>query len=427
MPAFLDRFKQAANVLLGREERNIPAVDVAVGQSSGIGPDWKAQQSLKAYGDNAWLYRSVFTISVQVASIDFKLRTVNEDGDIKKITNHQSLETLRLPQPTKGGKSMLSAFDLKFITTMWLLLNGEGFWHLDRRLNMGRSPTFVRPLLAQNMKVRPSQDGEVLEYVYSVGGREQRFDPIDIVHFKFPSPDNPFRGHSPVKSIRYAMDTHKKADEMNTSKLDNYGAPSGVLQTKSSVIESERKKILDEWTGRYTGAKNAGKTAMLPYGLEWTKTQESNQEMEYTEGKKLVREEIMANYGIGPEIMGKTESQTRANAEAAIFVFREFGVNPFAMKFNDTLNNDYMPAFPNPKGAEFYYDSIVPENMEDKRANADNLFNGGGLTPNERRKMFGMEPINLPGMDVPYLPINMQEVGYEPPEPDPAAFPGTNP
>lgn len=426
MPTLRQRFQSAAQAFLGREERSIAPFDVTWTGGYGMPAPWKAQQSLQAYGDNTWLYRSVFTTAVQIAKIDFKLRIVKENGDIEKVTNHQALETLRLPQPIKGGKSMLSGFELKFILAMHLMLNGENFWHLDRRLKMGGSPTFIRPLLAQNMRMRFAPDGDLIEYVYNIGSQEQRFDPMDIAHFKFPGAENYLRGHPPVKSIRYALDTHLKADEMNRSKLDNYGAPSGVLKTAAPVPEPERKKILGEWVSKYTGAKNAGKTALLPYGLDWVKTQESNQEMEYSEGKKLVRDEILANYGIGPEILGRTESQTRANAEAAIFVYREFGVDPIAQKIRDGLDNDYMPAFPNPKGAEWYYDNIVPENMEDKRANADNLANGGALTPNERRKMFGLEPLDLPGMDVPYLPISLQEVGYEPPEPDPDPLEVTN-
>ena len=38
--------------------------------------------------------------------------------------------------------------------------------------------------------------------------------------------------------------------------------------------------------------------------------------------------------------------------------------------------------------------------------------------PNERRKMFGLEPLNIEGMDVPYLPLNMMPVGADPVAPN---------
>jgi hypothetical protein len=37
----------------------------------------------------------------------------------------------------------------------------------------------------------------------------------------------------------------------------------------------------------HAGANNSGKTGFPPYGLDFQKTQESNQEMEYTAGKNI--------------------------------------------------------------------------------------------------------------------------------------------
>src|SRR5437868_14798530 len=116
--------------------------------------------------------------------------------------------------------------------------------------------------------------------------------------------------------------------------------------------------------------------------------------MQFKEGKDTARDEILANYGIGLEIMGRTESQTRANAEAAIFVFQRFGVLPYMELFVDALNNDYLPAFPGTDNLEFVFDDPVPANLEDKRATAQTLAGGGAITPNEQRKMFGLEPID---------------------------------
>ena len=43
------------------------------------------------------------------------------------------------------------------------------------------------------------------------------------------------------------------------------------------------------------------------------------------------------------------------------------------------------------------------------------VFNGGALTPNERRQMFGLEPLVLPGMDEPYIDFNKVPIGQSPP------------
>ncbi len=210
---------------------------------------------------------------------------------------------------------------------------------------------------------------------------------------------------------------------MNFKRLTNNAVPSGIITTKGQVSPQQLELIKAQWAQMYRGSDNAGRTAVVPDGMDFKTIQQSNQEMQFTEGKELTRDEILAAYGVGLEILGKTESQTRANAEASIFVFERFGVSPYLKLVKDTLESDYLIAFPGREGVEVCYDDPVPENQEEKRAKADNLFNGGALTPNERRKMFGLEPLDLPGMDVPYLDLGKVAVG-DPIEDPP--FPGAN-
>src|SRR5207302_622075 len=95
--------------------------------------------------------------------------------------------------------------------------------------------------------------------------------------------------------------------------------------------------------------------------------QQTNQEMQFIEGKQMNQEDIRTNYRVGPEMLGKTDSQTRANAEAAIFVFAKYGILPFVSMFADTLTNDYLPAYPGTDGLDYGFPDPVPENMEEKR------------------------------------------------------------
>jgi len=406
--SFLDRLAKPG------QQRGVPPIDPTPYSSHlGMPALFKPQQSLRAYGDNVWLYRSVLSISLEIGNTNFKLRRTDEKGEYEHVTNHQALETLRTPQPTKAGKTMLSGMMLKVITGMHLMLNGEAFWLLDKRLKIGGAPTFVMPLLAQNMHLQLSRDGEVMEYTYRLGTREFRLDPLDVVHFKLPDPENFYRGHSPLQGIRYAVDTQKEADVMNLKRLGNNAVPAGIITTDGMVNQTQIDLIKAQWRQMYGGSENAGRTAVVPKGMDFKTVQESNRDMQFAEGKQATRDEILAAYGVGLEILGKTESQTRANAEASIFVFEKFGVAPFVNVVNDGLQVDYLPAFPGVDGLDVWHDDPVPENEENKRANADNLFNGGALTPNERRKMFNLEPLNLPGMDVPYLDFGKAAVGAE--------------
>ncbi len=149
----------------------------------------------------------------------------------------------------------------------------------------------------------------------------------------------------------------------------------------------------------------------MPADIEFQPVQQTNQEMQFVEGKKANMTEILANYRIGPEMLGKTEGQTRSNADAAIYVFARFGTLPFNEAFADTLTNEYLPQFPGTDGMEYGFKDPVPENADEKRQNLLALFAAGAITPNEARKEFNMEALTLPGMDVPYVPFNVSPVG----------------
>ena len=407
------RISQATKSLLGREERSVPLPFEGVYQAYGMPHSFPSQDAMSSYDDNPWLAGAVDRIAQTLSRTKFHLQRVNAKGEIEIIKSHQALETLKRPQPTKGGKSLLTGMDLKLVTAYHLCLEGEAFWILDKRLRVNGAPTFIDLLIPQH--VYPTiKNGELVKYVYRLPEQEIEYAPEDVVHFKLPGIQHWQRGQSPVKPLRFAVDTHREADKMNLNKIRNGAVPGGTLETDQPVIDTERKKILAQWNQSQAGSRNAGKTAMLPNGLHFNKTQESNADMQYTEGKRMNREEILARYGVGPEILGMTDSQTRANAEAAIFIFMKFGASFFIEKYADTLDNDFSSQFPGLEDATWAYPDPVPENMEEKRLNAQTLFSLGAATPNELRKQFGFEPLDVEGMDMPYLDMGKVPIGMDP-------------
>ena len=415
MPSIRERFSKAFSAIVGREQRATPLPMEGMYQFQGMGPQFKPAESLSAYGDNVWLYGAVNKIAQEIARTQFRLQTQNSEGEIEFIQKHQALETLARPQPTKAGKSMLTSMDLKYVSAMHMLLNGEAFWLLDKRLRTGGAPTFIDILLPQYVYEKIT-NGEITEYVYRLPEREVHLDPMDVVHFKLPDPSKPQRGHSPVQSIRYALDTYKESDVLATKRLEHNAVPAGVLETDQNPSEDARKRLQAQWQQQYGGPANSGKVALLPNGFKFSKVQDTNADMQLVESKNLIRDEILANYGVSLEMLGHNENQTRANAEAAIFIFKQFGALFFIEKFADTLNNDYLIAFPGREDLSFSFPDPVPENMEEKRANAETLFSIGAMTPNEARKQFGLEALDQEGMDTPYMDFGKMPIDAEPPD-----------
>jgi HK97 family phage portal protein len=401
------RVSKATQALLGREERSA-GVQILYGDR--VKPPFRPTESLKAYGDNPYLYSAVNAVAHEISRTKFQLVKPKDDENVP-VVNHQALTTLQHPQPTSAGKTVLTRMQLFCLLGQYLMLNGEAFWLLDKRAKMGGAPTFIRPLLPSTVDMRMNTDGTIAYYTHRTSAGEITIRPEDMVHFKLPNPEDYHRGHSPVQSIRYSLETHKEADKLNYHRFGNDAIPAMVLETDKPVADIDRRKILGQWNETFGGSSNSGKTAMLPSGLKATKIQESNHDMQFVEGKHVNRDEILANFRIGLEMLGHTESQTRANAEAAIFIFSRFGVLPMVEMITDTLNHDYLPVFPGTDGMEFIFEDPVQENVEERRATAQVLFQQGALTPNEMRQQFGLQPLNLPEMDMPYIGMSSVPIG----------------
>lgn len=412
MPVF--RFGSFLDRTFGpSEQRSLPPPLETMMGPWGVPFVFKPKQSLQAYGDNVWLYGAVTKIAFEIAKTNFKLRLIKTDDEFEPVEKHQALETMRRPQPN-GQKTLLTGFNLKFLTAMHLLLGGEGYWALDGRLKskFGGSPTRIDIPRPDMMYPQTDKNtGDLVSYAYRTPGKEVNLALEDVVQFKMPDPLNPYRGHSPTQSIRYALDTQYEADILNLKRIQNNAVPSGILKPETTITAEKADQWRKVWQQLYGGSENSGKVAVLPGKADFQQLQLTPLELQFLQGKEANRDEILAAYGVGLEMLGKTESQTRANADTSVFVFMKFGVSPFLYQFADTLTNDYLPAFAGVENMEFHFDDPVPENMEEKRANADSLYNAGALTPNERRKMFGLEPLNTPGMDDTYLDFNKIAVG----------------
>lgn len=154
-PSLFSRLGTAFNHVLGLSQRNLlPPDAILTSRGFGVPALYDSDAALRAFSDNVWLYRSVLSIALEVSRVKLRLQTVNKKGEITVVPSHQALETLRMPQPTRGGKTILTSMDLKLVTLMHLLLGGEGFWSLDKRLRIGGAPTKISLMLPSRMRVR---------------------------------------------------------------------------------------------------------------------------------------------------------------------------------------------------------------------------------------------------------------------------------
>ena len=419
MPTLLERIKTATQILVGREihATTIPMPpSISMYSYNGIPHTFKPEKSLEMYGENPWLFASVNAIALEASRIPLKLVIEHDDNEIEEIKEHQALDILKnpLPMEIQEGRGFMTGRELTTLLYIYLLLNGENFWVMDGR-NAGNNPTRIFPLVPSNVEEFLGKDNLISHYFYRVGMNKIRYEAADVVHFKMANPVNWFRGHSPIKSARWSIDTHREADKHNFYRLLNNAIPGGALSSDQPVPDSERQRLLDQWKHVHEGSRKSNKIAFLPWNLKFTPIQSTNQEMQFAELKDKARDEILANYRVPIEITGKTEDQTRANAEASDYIFMRYTILPLLEIVVDTLTHDYLPMFggTQEENMKFTFDNPVPADLEVKRQNVETLFRSGAISPNEVRREFGLKDIENEEGNKTYIPFNMMPLGSE--------------
>lgn len=424
--SLLDRLYHAGLMVLGRDGREergseaAPAPFISVfGGMAGMPHPFKPYESLGYYDDNPYLFAGVSITAQEASRVKLKLFKRKKNGEHDEVLDHQALTTLNRPMPIDQGKAILTGMQLRHLIYTHMKLNGEGFFLMDGRMpkKYGGGPSMLHPLLPAFMLVQLDESYQIKNYIYRAAGGQINLAPLDVVHFKDPDPKNWYRGHSPVQPARFALDSNREADLLNYHRFLNGAMPGGLLSPETKLSPEEQKRLQDVWNQKYGGSQNSGKTAVLPAKMTYEKTQESNVDMQYAELKGMTRDEVLAALRIPIEMLGKTDNQTRANADASNYVFQRFTILPLVESFVDTLNNDFLPAFPNSQDLFFGFDPFVPEDLENKRATTQTLFGTGALTPNEARQGFGMDVLEIPQADIPFLPFNVVPLTAQNPNP----------
>jgi phage portal protein BeeE len=89
----------------------------------------------------------------------------------------------------------------------------------------------------------------------------------------------------------------------------------------------------------YVGTANAHKPMLLEGDIEVTKSVTSRAEMQFIEGRKFNREEILSVLDIDPSKLGITENSNRSTSKEADNTFRQENVAPLQLVVEEEINN----------------------------------------------------------------------------------------
>ena len=313
--------------------------------------------------------RLVFPIITRIAEnsakIEFKMEKMVGDKTIK-VDNHPFLELIKRPNPNQ------SQFQFLEFHFTYMELIGESFWYLVRRKQSREVVAIynIRPDIMDVVIDKTSPYGLVGGYVLNKpNGEKVPFELDEILHFKYPNPNDPYRGLGAVQAGRIYIQTEEYASDWTKNSIYNSGRPSGVLNIKGVIDDKEFSRIKKLFKQEYAGRDNAGKTMLLngTDGIDYQKLGMELGEVSLKELKAMVRDDILFMFGMSKTMMGIQEDVNRSNAREAKEVFLENIIKPKVDRFIDHLNAFLIPDMS--KGDEAVklgYEDMLEESMQEK-------------------------------------------------------------
>lgn len=219
-----------------------------------------------------------------------------------------------------------------------LLIYGEAFWLVIRN---GAD----KPLNA--MRLHPQYIDHKLDNGVLVGWRygpigdsdeAKKYSREEVVQFKFDDPDNDIRGLSLLASLELTVASDLFAMQFNERFFEN-SAHTGIIFSMKNSNKDEVERNREWMIQNYQGNQNAHKPLLLEGDIEVSKSVSTRQEMQFIEGRKFNRQEILSVLDIDPSKLGITEDSNRSTSKEADNTFRQENVAPLQLVVEEEINN----------------------------------------------------------------------------------------
>lgn len=343
-----------------------------------------------------WVFSCVRAISEDVAQIEPILYRYDGKGEKTIVADHPAIDLFWNPN------IYFSKFELIERMQANLELEGNEFWYID--IGKNGEPVAIYPLRPNC--VTPVFEGSILtKYKYFLNGKNFEISSEFILHFKNYNPKNDFKGMSTLSAVKVTANTDQFAQIYNESFFRNSARPSSVLKYPGVLTRDMKDQFMRSWENSYQGAGKAFRTVLLEGGLTLEPPQVNHQDMQYLEGRKWNRDEILGIFRVPKTVLGIVEDVNFASAKASNYIFALRNIKPKMQKIIDKLNNSYLPLF-GEVGLEFGFKNPVPEDVEEQTKLFQVGLTNGFLSHNDVRRVLGLSEIQ--NGDQYYFPFNLQ-------------------
>lgn len=268
-----------------------------------------------------------------------------------EVTSGPLFERLHNPTPKLG--LVKSGVELWQYTILFLELFGNTIWWLD---NDGKREQIPRNILVFNPKhfsvIVDKQRNILVGYRFNPGGGRKPtiLSPDEIVHYRYPNPDDPWWGIGPMEVARLSAEQDHKAASYNSAFFDNSAEPGGLMIYKGDtpLTQTQRETVIENWREQHQGAGRAFKLGVLP-GKDWDYQQLglNQRDMQFMEQRGFNKKEIAEVFDV--PLIFLQEHETTGLSDAGLKVqkrlFWETNLIPKGILLQDIFNSEFVSRF----------------------------------------------------------------------------------
>jgi HK97 family phage portal protein len=367
------------------------------------------QAAFDAHGSVGTLFAIVNQISTAVASTEWRLyarTSVRDKKRRKEILNHPFMYVWDRPNEFYTGDMLRESVQ------MHLDLTGEGFIVLDKVGSLVIEMWHVRPDRMEPVK-HPTR--YITGWIYHGPDGEKVPLTLDqVIHLKYPNPDDHYRGRGPVQTVLADIDAARYSAEWNRNFFVNGARPGGIIQVDYRMSDKEFNEFVARWRQQHQGVANAHRVAVLE-NAEWKDTNFSMTDMQFVELRNLPRELIREAFAFPKPMLGTVDDVNRANAEAGKEIMAEGQTIPRLRRWKTAVNTFLLPQFANGKTLELDFEDPTPVNHEaadrarQSQASSAAALVNAGYDPTDVALAMGLPEMKFVG--APKAPAPAQEGG----------------
>ena len=367
--------------------------------------DWNTEKAVKeGFKHSTWVYSCVNLRATSASSVPWVVQQKTVEGWEKvEDPSNPLVRLVNRPNPDMSWQQMIE------FCVQHLDLSGNAFWSKVRAGEQVRELWVLPP---EHVRAVPGMIRLVDKYEYHLGSKRRDILPTDIIHFKYTDPGNLYFGMSPMLSAAQAVDIDNEAERFQKVSLQNRGMSDIAVKVPMEATEEQVQQMREAFNREHSGPRNARKA--LVTSADITQLGTTAAELDFTESRKFIRDEICSAFGVPPPMVGSYENATLANIETARKIFWRDTMLTLLAKIEAFLNMQLAYEF----GPQFRitYDisavDALQENLTEKVNNAKSLWSMG-IPFNQVNQVLDIGFNEVQGGDIGYLPSGLLPNDYQ--------------